>query len=190
MCIGCTLQNSIPKLARTNPKRISSNLSWNTRQDFLKIPSLWEAALETERRCFSNVNLESNVTLNISRSSDSFSTVPSMVNGGWLGMHCAWPGDYHSLGLTRIQFHQPKVTPRIHSDDVTVQGLCYCNSSAWGSIKVESSAYQLAYSPEWKKVPRCTEGTITCPKHCPTALLTQHWPVYCDIHPPKHTVID
>ena len=24
-----------------------SNLSWNTRQDFLKIPSLWEAALET-----------------------------------------------------------------------------------------------------------------------------------------------
>ena len=35
-------------------------------------------------------------------------------------MHCALPGDYHSLGLTRIQFHPPKVTPRIHSDEVTV----------------------------------------------------------------------
>ena len=58
-----------------------SNLSWNTRQDFLKIPSLWVAYLETERICFSKVNLESNVTPNISRSSDSFSTVPSMVNG-------------------------------------------------------------------------------------------------------------
>ena len=47
-------------------------------------------------------------------------------------MHCAWPGDYHSLGLTRIQFHPPKVTPRSHSDEVTVQGLSCSNSSAWG----------------------------------------------------------
>ena len=47
-------------------------------------------------------------------------------------MHCAWPGHYHSLGLTRIQYHPPKVTPRIHSDEVTVQGLSYRNSSPWG----------------------------------------------------------
>ena len=47
-------------------------------------------------------------------------------------MYCAWPGDYHSLGLTRIQFHPPKVTPRIHSDEVTVKGVSYRNSSAWG----------------------------------------------------------
>ena len=26
----------------------------------------------------------------ISRSSDSFSTVPKIVNSGWLGIHCAW----------------------------------------------------------------------------------------------------
>ena len=31
---------------------------------------------------FAKVNLESNATPNISRSSDSFSTVPSMVKGG------------------------------------------------------------------------------------------------------------
>ena len=49
-----------------------SNLSLNIRQDF-KMTSLWEAALETNRRCF----LQSNVTHNISRSSDPFSTVLS-----------------------------------------------------------------------------------------------------------------
>ena len=64
-------QNS--KTGKTKPQkhRPMSIVSWNTRHDFLKIPSLWEAALETERRCFSKVNLESNVTPNISRWSDS-----------------------------------------------------------------------------------------------------------------------
>ena len=57
-------------------------LSWNTCQDFLKIPNRWEAALETERRCFSKVILESNITHNITRSSDFFSTVPPIVNAG------------------------------------------------------------------------------------------------------------
>ena len=48
------------------------------------MPSLWEAALETERRCFSNGILESNVTIKISSSSDSINTVPSKINGsGW-----------------------------------------------------------------------------------------------------------
>ena len=48
------------KIGKTKPQKHlpMSNLTWNTRQDFLKIPSLWEAALETERRCFSRVNLE------------------------------------------------------------------------------------------------------------------------------------
>ena len=36
--------------------------------------------METERRCFSKVILESNVTHNITRSSDSFSAVPPIVN--------------------------------------------------------------------------------------------------------------
>ena len=50
------------------------------------IPSLWATALETDRRCFSKVILASNVTPNITRSADSFNTVPSRVNGvnwGW-----------------------------------------------------------------------------------------------------------
>ena len=46
---------------------------------------------------------------------------------GWLGMHCARPRDYHSLGLTHIQFHPPKVTPLTNPAKVTDQGLCYCN---------------------------------------------------------------
>ena len=59
-----------------------SDLLWDTRNDFLKTPSLWEAALQTNWRCFSKNSLESNVTPNITRSSDSFSAVPVIVNGG------------------------------------------------------------------------------------------------------------
>ena len=41
--------------------------------------------METERKCFSKVNFESNVTHNISMSSYSFSTVSPIVNRGDLG---------------------------------------------------------------------------------------------------------
>ena len=30
---------------------------------------------------------------------------------GWQEMNCAWPGDYYSLSLTRIQFNSQKVKP-------------------------------------------------------------------------------
>ena len=72
------------KIGRTKPQKHlpRSDLSWNTRQDFLKIPSFWRAALETERRCFSKVILESNVTPIITRSSDTFSIVPPIVDRG------------------------------------------------------------------------------------------------------------
>ena len=72
------------KTGRTKPRKHlqRSYLSWNTRQDFLKIPSLWEATLETEWRCFSKVIFGLNITPNITRSSDSFSTVPPIVNEG------------------------------------------------------------------------------------------------------------
>ena len=59
-----------------------SNLSWNTRKEFFKILSLWEAAQETERRCFPTVFVESNATPRISRSSNSFSTV-LLNEGDW-----------------------------------------------------------------------------------------------------------
>ena len=74
------------KTGRTSPRKHlpRSNQSWNTRQDFIKLPNLLEAALETERRCFSKVIFEAMVTPNISRSSDYFSTVPPIVNvGDW-----------------------------------------------------------------------------------------------------------
>ena len=60
--------------------------SWNTCQEFLVIPILWAVALDTERRCFSEVILASNVTTNMTRSAGSFSAVPPRVNGvnwGW-----------------------------------------------------------------------------------------------------------
>ena len=72
------------KTGKTKPLKHlpRSSLSWNTYHYFLKIPSRWEVALETEWRCFSKVILESNVTPKIIRSSDSFSTVPPIVNAG------------------------------------------------------------------------------------------------------------
>ena len=62
------------KTGWTKPRKhlTKSDLSWNTRyKDFVKITSLWEAALETERRYFSKVILESNVTQNITNSTPS-----------------------------------------------------------------------------------------------------------------------
>ena len=44
--------------------------------------SRYQVALETEWRWFSKIILESNVTPNISRSSDSFITIPPIVNRG------------------------------------------------------------------------------------------------------------
>ena len=75
------LQNWQEKTQKLLPRR---SRSWNTCQGFLKIPSRCQAALESER-CFSKVILESNVTPNITRSSDSFSTVPPIVYEGDLG---------------------------------------------------------------------------------------------------------
>ena len=60
--------------------------SWNTYQDFLMIQRLRAATLKTDRRCLIKVILASSVTPNMRRSADSFSTVPSRVNGinwGW-----------------------------------------------------------------------------------------------------------
>ena len=39
--------------------------------------------------------------------------------------------DNHSLTLTRIQFHPLKVSPLANLAEITVQGLCNCNSNAW-----------------------------------------------------------
>ena len=71
------------KMGRTKPRKhlSTSDLTWNTRQDFINIPCLREDALKTEQRFFSKTILGSNVTHNISRSPDSFS------NGGdWVSI--------------------------------------------------------------------------------------------------------
>ena len=178
------------KTGKTKPQKHlpMSNLSWNTRQDFLKIPSLLETALETERRCFSKVNLESNVSPNISRSSDSFSTVPSMVNGGdWV---CIVRDLETIIVLVLLAFNfTPQRSPRIHSDEVTVQGLSYHNSSSWvwhnsHQSGVVSITNKLILQNEKRSEVYRRNNNMP---NCPAALLTQ---LYCDIHPLKQTVID
>ena len=134
-----------PRTGRTKPRKHlpRSNLSWNTCQDFLKIPSRWEAALETECRCFSKVILESNVMPNITRSSDSFSTVqPIVIAGDWgcmvldletiivlflLAFNFIPQRSLHSLTLTRSRLR----------DSATVSLKPWDGTTA---IKVESSA--------------------------------------------------
>ena len=92
------------KIIRTKFKKNDlrrSDRSKNTYQDFMKIRSLWAAALETRRNCFSNVILSSRVT--------QYNKVIRLLQDssiqswwGWLGMNCAWPGDYQSISLTRF----------------------------------------------------------------------------------------
>ena len=60
--LSTTQLSSTPKPAKLQKDLRRSHRSWNTCQDFLMIPSLWAAAQETERRCFSNVILSPNVT--------------------------------------------------------------------------------------------------------------------------------
>ena len=86
-CVSSAEHQTAEQYSKTGGKKTRkhlprSDLSWNTPQDFLNVPRLWESAMETERRCFSKVILESIVTPNITRSSDSFSTFPPIVNGG------------------------------------------------------------------------------------------------------------
>ena len=91
MCIGSQEPHcrTVLQNGQNKPWKHFPSLSWNTRQGFLNILSYWEAALETEQRCLSKVILESNVTPNLTSLSDSFSTVPPMVNGGdWGRIMC------------------------------------------------------------------------------------------------------
>ena len=81
--LNTTLLSFTARPAGQSCKKISerANDHENTYLDLLTIPSLWAAAGKTERRCFSKHILVSNVTRNIKRSADSFSPVPSRVNG-------------------------------------------------------------------------------------------------------------
>ena len=93
---------------------------------------------------------------NISRSSDSFSTVPSMVNGGEWGCIVHDLETIIVLVLLTFNFIPPKVTPRIHSDEVTVHGLCYRNSTAWGWHNSHQGTHQCTLQCMWHTQKRIT----------------------------------
>ena len=133
-CVSAAEQQTAEQYSKTgwtNPTKASPKKRWNTRQDLLDIPSLCKAALETERRCFSKVIFESNVTPKITRSPDSFSTVPPIVNGDdWecivldletiiilvlLGFNFIPQRSHHSLTLPRSRIRDSAtatLTPR------------------------------------------------------------------------------
>ena len=125
------LQNNTPKLAGKKTESISQEaiyqetlaMTSSRYQVFAKL--LWKSSEDASQ--MSSLNQMS--LPKITRSSESFSTVPSIVNGGDWGCNVR---DYHSLGLSRIQFHPQKVTPLTNPAKDTDQGLCYCNPDAWG----------------------------------------------------------
>ena len=152
-----------------------SDLSWNTRQDFLKIPSLWEAALETEWRCFSNVISESNVTPNITRSSDSISTVTPIVNVGDRGCIVRDLETIVVLVVLAFNFipkrsHHSLTLPRSRiwdSATVTLTPGDGTKPSKWSHRHNQS-----AYFPEWKTAQKCTcRSGINGPKILPFGTL-------------------
>ena len=120
------------KTGRVKPQRRlpRRDLSLNTDQDLLKIPSLWGAALETEWSCFSMIILESNVTPNITRSSDSFSTVLPIVDGGDEGCIVRDLETIIVLILLACNFIPQRSHYLLTLPMVTDQGLCYCKSGS------------------------------------------------------------
>ena len=157
------------------------------------MPSLWEAALETEWRCFSKAVLGLNVTPNISKSSDSISTVPPIVNGD------DWECIVHDLETIMVlvlltfnfipwRLHQSLTLTRSRFRDSATVALTTRNGatpSKWSHLYKVS-----AYSPDSKTSQRCTGGTITGPKPRNTALMTQRFAAYSDYRIPWHAAID
>ena len=106
-------------------------------------------------------------------------------------MHCAWPGDHHSLGLTRIQLHSSKFTPLTNPAKVTDQGLRYCNSNTYGwdnslQSRVISITDQLIFqngkSSEVYRRNNNGPKTLPCgtPETTSTSLFRQPSTITCD----------
>ena len=92
-------------------------------------------------------------------------------------MHCARPRDYHSLGLTRIQFHPPQVTPltitlprSLIRDSATAT---LTPGDGTTAIKVKSSAESISLFSKIEKSFEVYRRNNNGPKHCPAALLIQ-----------------
>ena len=168
ICVTAAEHHTAEKYSKTGRAKsrkhlTRSNLSWNTRQDFLKIPSLWEANLETVLKCFSMHIMESNVNSNIiSLSSDSFSTVLPIVMGV-PGMHYGWPGallafnlipqrSYHPLTLPKSRFKDSSIVTLLLLTNVCCQYWWIYNShQKWSHLHNLSG-----YTSEWKRTPRGT----------------------------------
>ena len=134
VCIGCstTLQNSVvlqDKTPKASPKKQSiveylPGLPLDTKP--LRSCSGNRAKMLLKSHLWIKCHTQYNQIIRFLHHSSANSC------WGWLRMNCAWPADYHSLSLNRIQFHPSKFTPFTNLAEVTAKGLCYCNSSVWG----------------------------------------------------------
>ena len=176
--LSTTQQNSSSKLVGQYPRKATAKKRFS--MEYLpglpkKIPSHREAALKTERRCFSKVIMESNVTPNITRSSDYFIIVLPIVNAGdWgcivrdletiiilllLAFNFIPQRSHHSLTSTRSQLRDSTTVTLMPEDGTT-------------PIKVESSAKPIRLFPRKEKSSEVYRRNNNGRKTRPTALLT------------------
>ena len=134
-CIGSRTPHCRIVLQSGQDNVLKEQSPLNTPQDFFMIPSLCEAALETERRCFSKIILWNQMSLPIyqGHKTPSASTVPPIVNGNDCGCIVRDLETIIVLGLLASNF----ISQRSHHaltnlPEVTIQRLCNSNSNAWG----------------------------------------------------------
>ena len=136
-----------PTFANTSSSyQVFEKLLWKPSKDAALEPSK-DAALEAERRCCSKVILESNVTPNMTRSSDCFSTVTPMVNGDdWgcidletiivlflLSFNFIHQRSHHSLTLAMSRIRDSAAVTVIPGDNLRFASKWHlkCGSDIW-----------------------------------------------------------
>ena len=89
--------------------------------------------------------LKSHFVIKCHSQSDSFIIVPPIVKGGdW---ECIVRDQETIMIIVLLAFNiiHLRVTLLTNLPEVRLQGLCYCNSNAWGSRSLQSGAIGLTY---------------------------------------------
>ena len=111
-CESAAEHDTAEQYSKTGRTKLQNDLrrsdrSWNTCQDCLMIPSLWNRGGITGNRA--KVLLKGHLSIKRYPKYNKVSRLlqHSSIYSQWgqLRMNCAWPGDYYSLSLTSIQFH-------------------------------------------------------------------------------------
>ena len=123
-----TLQNSTPKRAGQNSESICQEVV------YFEIPAFTSSKYKAVEMLLCKTSEDASQSHLGIKCQYQYNKVVRLLQhssaGDW-GYNVRGPGDYHSLSLTSIQFHPPKVTPLTNLAEVTAQGLCNSISYSW-----------------------------------------------------------